>query len=104
MSAIWDSWQQELERVIDAGDKRVVGLPRFRAKGRGSAVPVEVPWAMVATLRNGRIVTSRVFLSRDDALEAAGLEGVAHAREPRPRALDLRGPASNLLTPPMRHE
>jgi ketosteroid isomerase-like protein len=73
MSAIWDSWQQELERVIDAKDEGVVGLLRFRAKGRGSAVPVEVQWAMVATLRNGKIVTSRAFLSHDEALKAVGL-------------------------------
>jgi ketosteroid isomerase-like protein len=35
---------------------------------------VEVQWAMVATLRNGRIVTSRAFLSHDEALKAVGLE------------------------------
>ena len=74
ISLIWDSWQQELERVLDAGDERVVALLRFRAKGRESAVPVESPWAMVVTLRNGRIVTSRVFLTHDEALKAAGLQ------------------------------
>ena len=74
MSAIWDSWQQEVERVLDAGEKGVVALLRFRARGRESAVPVESPWAMVMTLRNGRIVSSTVFLTHDGALKAVGLE------------------------------
>ena len=74
MSAVWDSWQQEVERVVDAGDQGVVALLRFRAKGRESAVPVEAAWAMVAILRDGRIVTSRVLLTHDEALKAVGLE------------------------------
>src|SRR5690349_11436756 len=56
MSTIWDTWEQQVERVIDAGDNLVVGLLRLRAAGRGSAVPVEFAWAMVATLSNGRVV------------------------------------------------
>jgi ketosteroid isomerase-like protein len=71
MGAVWDSWQQQLERVLDAGDGSVVALLRFRGRGRESAVPVESPWAMVVTLQDARIVTSRVFLSHDEALEAA---------------------------------
>ena len=74
MTAIWESWQQEIERVIDAGDRGVVALLRLRAKGHASAIPVEARWALVATLRNGRIVTSRAFLSHAEALKAAGLE------------------------------
>jgi ketosteroid isomerase-like protein len=74
MSSAWDSWEQEAERVLDAGDKGVVTLLRFRARGRGSAVPVEFPWAMVSTLRDGRIITSRTFLDRNEALKAVGLE------------------------------
>ena len=74
MNAIWDPWQQKIERVIDAGDRGVVALLRLRAKGHASATPVEAPWALVATLRNGRIVTSRAFLSHAEALKAVGLE------------------------------
>jgi ketosteroid isomerase-like protein len=73
MDGVWDSWTQEIERVIDARDERVVALLRLRATGRGSAVPVEFAWAMVATLRNGRIIESRTFLSQAEALEAVGV-------------------------------
>jgi ketosteroid isomerase-like protein len=74
MDDIWDSWHEEIERVIDAGEEGVVGLMRFRARGHGSSVPVESPWAMVATVRDGRIIAARVFLTHDEALEAVGLE------------------------------
>jgi ketosteroid isomerase-like protein len=74
MNATWGSWEQEIERVLDAGDNGVVVLLRIRARGRESAVPVEFPWAMVATLRGGRIVTSHAYLDQIDALKAAGLE------------------------------
>jgi ketosteroid isomerase-like protein len=74
MSGVWDSWTQEVERVLDAGHERVVALLRLRATGRGSAVPVEFAWAIIATLRNGRIATARTVLSQADALKAVGLE------------------------------
>lgn len=61
--------------MIDAGDQVVVGLagPRFR----------EVPWAplsgqvyIVYTIRDGRIVRMHDFLTRKEAITAAG--GAAH--------------------------
>ena len=59
--------------LIDAGDRVVVGLagPRFS----------EVPWAplngqiyVVYTIRGGRIVRMEDFLTRGDAVAAAGAE------------------------------
>ena len=74
LNGVWESWMQEVERVVDARDEGVVALLRLRATGRGSAVPVEFGWAMVCTLRNGRVATARVVLSQADALKAVGLE------------------------------
>ena len=73
LSGIWDSWEQRVERLIDAGDDDVVLMLRLRATGRGSAVPVEFAWAMVATLHNGKVVRARTFLSQPEALKAVGL-------------------------------
>jgi ketosteroid isomerase-like protein len=75
MTAAWDSWRQDVERVLDAGDDAVVVFLRFRAMGRETAIPVEFPWALVVELRDGKIVTARTFLARGEALEAVGLEG-----------------------------
>jgi ketosteroid isomerase-like protein len=74
MGAVWESWSQEVEQVLDAGDKGVVALLRLRATGRESAVPVEFAWAIIATLRDGRVVSARTILSQSEALNAAGLE------------------------------
>jgi ketosteroid isomerase-like protein len=74
MVAAWDPWQQEIERVIDADENGVVALLRLNARGKESGVPVRSPWAMVVTLRGGRMATSRVFLDQGQALKAAGLE------------------------------
>jgi ketosteroid isomerase-like protein len=74
MSGVWVSWSQEVERVLGAGEERVVALLRLRAIGRGSAVPVELAWAIVATMRNGRIARARTVLSHAEALKAVGLE------------------------------
>jgi ketosteroid isomerase-like protein len=71
--APWQSWRQEIERMLDAGENRVVVFARLVAVGRQSAAPVEDPWAMTVTLRDGKITSSQVFLDRDEALDAAGL-------------------------------
>ena len=74
MVAAWDPWQQEVERIIDAGQDCVVAHLRLNAQGRESGVPVQFPWAMVVTLRGGRMATSRVFLDQGQALKAVDLE------------------------------
>jgi ketosteroid isomerase-like protein len=66
-------WSIELERVIDAGDDRVVGLFHQRATGKGSGVPVELHMGLLYELRDGRIIRMTNFLDPAEALEAAGL-------------------------------
>jgi hypothetical protein len=46
---------------------------RFFAAGRGSGIPVEAMIYNVWTVRQGKAVRVRGYLSRSDALEAAGL-------------------------------
>ena len=38
------------------------------------------PWGQVGTLRDGRVVRMRIYPEHADALEAAGLSGVAPRR------------------------
>ena len=73
LDAAWHEWRQEVDDVLDAGEKGIVVLLRLRARGRESGVPVDQPWAMAITLRDGKLVTSHTFLDRSDALKAAGL-------------------------------
>ena len=68
-------WAIELERVIDAGDDRVVAIFHQRATGKGSGVPVELRMALLYELQDARIVRMTNFLDPAEALEAAGLRG-----------------------------
>jgi ketosteroid isomerase-like protein len=58
---------------MDAGPEMVVAVIAMRAHGRDSGAPVELQVGFVHEVRDGRIVRDRVFTSRSQALEAAGL-------------------------------
>ena len=62
----------EIEETRDAGGQ-VVGIGRFRARGRSSGVDINVPVGVIQRVRRGKIVYTRLFSEPADALEAAGL-------------------------------
>jgi ketosteroid isomerase-like protein len=62
----------EIEETRDAGEQ-VVGIGRFRARGRASGVDLNVPLGVFTRVRRGMIVYTRFFSEPADALEAAGL-------------------------------
>jgi uncharacterized protein len=62
----------EPQEFVDEGD-HVIVVTRFFAAGRGSGVPVEAMIYNVWTVRHGKAVRVHGYLSRSDALEAAGL-------------------------------
>jgi ketosteroid isomerase-like protein len=63
----------DLHRVIDHGD-RVVALGLWSARGRGSRLRFdELPFAFLATMRDGQMVRYEWFAEHDEALQAAGI-------------------------------
>ena len=66
-------WSIDLERVIDAGNDRVVAVFQQHAIGRASGTPVELHMALLYELENGLVIRARNFLDPSEALEAAGL-------------------------------
>jgi ketosteroid isomerase-like protein len=68
----WESYVNQLEEFIDAGDE-VVSLVRVQARTARDAVPVEHRPAAVWSVRGGKIFRVRFYLDRDEAFEAAGL-------------------------------
>jgi ketosteroid isomerase-like protein len=70
----WDEWRQELREVIDTGGDSVVVEARLVARGKHSSVPVDQSFGVVVTLHEGRITSTRAFVSVDAALEAVGRE------------------------------
>jgi uncharacterized protein len=65
-------YRVEPAEIIDAGDKVVVCGQVF-ARGRASEVPVERPYFSVTTVQDGHALSVRLFGTRIEALEAAGL-------------------------------
>jgi ketosteroid isomerase-like protein len=62
-----------LEALEDAGDK-VVGLVRQRGRSRSAGMLVEMSFAQVWTLRDGKQTRMEMFSDRDEALRAVGLK------------------------------
>jgi ketosteroid isomerase-like protein len=69
----WDEYRIEPPRVIaDRGDY-VVAATRTRGRGKQSGVEVDMEFAFLFTFREGKIAAWQIFVSEDQALEAAGL-------------------------------
>jgi ketosteroid isomerase-like protein len=68
----WEDWELELEALHDAGDK-VVALVRQRGTSKAAGMPVEMSFAQVFTLRDGKQSRMEMYSDRDAALEAARL-------------------------------
>jgi len=68
----WEEVRFEIEETRDAGEQ-VVGIGRFRARGRASGVDIDVPLGVFTRMRRGKIVYTRLFSEPAEALEAAGL-------------------------------
>jgi ketosteroid isomerase-like protein len=56
----------------DLGD-RILVFGRIRARGRQSSLELDSATGWVCTVRDGKLVKAEGFLSRAEALEAAGL-------------------------------
>ena len=70
---IWIDWGFEAERFFDAGDQVAVFV-RTSGTARQSGAPVEIAVAHVLTLKDGRVTRTEVFLNRQEALDAVGLQ------------------------------
>jgi uncharacterized protein len=68
----WEEFRLEPEEFLEAGDQVVV-LVRQSGRGKGSGVEIEAPLAQAFRVREGKVVWARIYASREEALEAAGL-------------------------------
>ena len=75
-----DGFNVEAEEIRDVGGDRVLFLGRIRWRGVASGIETESPFAMVITVRDGKMFHSVDHLSREEALETLRLsEQDAHA-------------------------
>ena len=70
---IWDEYQMERGRVIDAGGERVVSLWRESGRARRSGAPISEEGATVFTIAGGRISSVLVSVDREGVLAGLGL-------------------------------
>jgi ketosteroid isomerase-like protein len=68
----WESFQVEVEEVIDVSADTVVAVSHVTARGSGSGVDVEMRTYDVVTIVDDKIRRRRHYDNRDDALKAAG--------------------------------
>lgn len=66
----------EIEGLEAIGSDRVLGLLRVSATGRASGIAAaeDTPTANIYDMVNGKIARVRIFMDRDEALKAAGLD------------------------------
>jgi ketosteroid isomerase-like protein len=86
----WEWMQVEITDIRDLGDRVLFGLHQ-RAKGRGSAVEVEIDSFNVYTFGDDGLARIQLFTDEQSALEAAGLAG----EETAAAAGDEAAPADN---------
>jgi ketosteroid isomerase-like protein len=71
---VFDGITMVPEELIDVGDDRVVTVQLASGRARVSGIPTEIRYAVVYTLRDGKIVRGREYFDREQALEAVGLQ------------------------------
>ena len=64
--------RMEVEELIDAGDQ-VVAVLRGIGQMKDSDAEIDLRYAMVVTIRDGKIASGREYFTREEALKAAGL-------------------------------
>jgi ketosteroid isomerase-like protein len=68
----WEEHHIEAEEFSEAGDE-VLAVVRLTGRGVASGVEIDQRFFQVYAVRNGRIFRMVEFVTRDQALEAAGL-------------------------------
>jgi ketosteroid isomerase-like protein len=69
----WESIHGEAEEIREASDGRIFAGGVMTVRGKGSHAEVRQRGWFVFWVANGTITKRRVFLDRNEALEAAGL-------------------------------
>lgn len=69
----FDGLRTEPGEVIDAGGDQVLAVVRWFGRMKGSEAEVAIRYAIVFSIRDGKIAKGREFASREEAIEAVGL-------------------------------
>jgi ketosteroid isomerase-like protein len=70
-TADFGEFEMDTGEVVNVGDRVVVEVPQS-GKGKASGAPVHASFWFVFTLADGKVARQEVFVSSEQALEAAG--------------------------------
>jgi ketosteroid isomerase-like protein len=68
----WEDWRLDVEDLLDAGDD-VVAIVRQSGCSKTTGLPVDMRFAQVWTLADGKQTRMRMYADPDEALRATGL-------------------------------
>jgi ketosteroid isomerase-like protein len=71
-TATWDDWELEVEALHDAGEKVVVFVKQ-RGRSKAAGLPVEMTFAQVWSLDDGKQTRMEMYSDPNEALKAVGL-------------------------------
>jgi ketosteroid isomerase-like protein len=69
----WDDYRIERPQVVADRGEYVVVKARQRGRGKQSGIEVEMEFAFLFVVRGGKLAEWQIFVSEEQALEAAGL-------------------------------
>jgi ketosteroid isomerase-like protein len=69
----FEEYSNRFERLIEAGNNKVLGLFVQSGTGKGSGIRFDQPYAVLYDLQDGQVVRIQAYNDRNEALEAAGL-------------------------------
>ena len=69
----FDDMKVEPLEVIDVGEDQVIAVLRSSGRAKLSGVETDLTYAVLSTIRGGKIVRGREYRTKEEALEAAGL-------------------------------
>ena len=70
----FDDYSVVVEELRDVGDDRVLSIQRVKGRAKLSGAETVLRYAVVSTVRDGKVVRAREYLTVEDALKAVGLE------------------------------
>jgi ketosteroid isomerase-like protein len=71
-TAAWEDWRLEVEDLADAGDE-VVAIVRQSGRSKTTGLPIDMRFAQLWTLSDGKQTRMRMYAEPEEALRAAGL-------------------------------
>jgi ketosteroid isomerase-like protein len=73
IAEVFSDAELSVEGLRDLSDGLILGVPRITGRTRHTAIEVDFTWAALWRVEGGRICKATGYLTKEEALEAAGL-------------------------------